>query len=137
MTTDLPPGAPAADTRTPWQAARDHAEQTGTWPEAWGPYHRHFASDAIHRDGGSECDQAGTSRRVYVFDPDALSAHEAAVEAAARASERERVAALARDLAFTLSRPGNGPAHEERLEVVPLAELLAAMDSREETTDGT
>lgn len=68
-----------ADDRTPWQIARAETEETGTWPESWGPYHRHFASDAIHRDGGPECDQPGTTRRVYMFDPDVLSAHEAAV----------------------------------------------------------
>jgi hypothetical protein len=62
--------------RTPWQADRDAAEQRGAWPESWGPYHRHFASDAVHRDGGPECDQPGTPRRVYVFDPDALDEHE-------------------------------------------------------------
>ena len=39
----------------------------------------HFANDAIHRDGGPECDQPGTPRRVYVFDPDYLSVHEAKV----------------------------------------------------------
>jgi hypothetical protein len=67
------------DNRTPWQAARDNAEETGTWPEGWGPFHshhRHFASDAIHRDGGPECDQPGTPRRVYVFDADFLDEHE-------------------------------------------------------------
>lgn len=68
MTTD--------DYRTPWQADRDRVEQTGKWPESWGPFHRHFANDAVHRDGGPECDQPGTPRRVYVFDPDALDAHE-------------------------------------------------------------
>ena len=67
------------DERTPWQAARDSTEETGAWPEHWGPYHRHFASDAIHRDGGPECDQPGTSRRVYVFDDDTLRDHEAIV----------------------------------------------------------
>jgi hypothetical protein len=63
--------------RTPWQDARDEAERTGTW--SWGPFHRHFANDAIHRDGGPECDQPGTPRRVYVFDADTLDAHELAV----------------------------------------------------------
>jgi hypothetical protein len=67
------------DPRTPWQIDRDRAEQTGKWPEAWGPFHRHFANDAVHRDGGPECDQPGTPRRVYVFDPDHLSEHEAIV----------------------------------------------------------
>lgn len=61
---------------TPWQIARDNAEETGTWPEAWGPFHRHFANDAVHRDGGPECDQPGTPRRVYVFDPEFLDEHE-------------------------------------------------------------
>ena len=64
------------DDRTPFQIDRDRAEQTGTWPESWGPFHRHFANDAVHRDGGPECDQPGTPRRVYVFDPDALDEHE-------------------------------------------------------------
>ena len=73
-------GMPAADdSRTPWQVDRDRAEETGAWPGSWGPFHRHFANDAVHRDGGPECDQPGTPRRVYVFDPDALAAHEAAV----------------------------------------------------------
>lgn len=67
------------DDRTPWQIDRDYVEETGKWPEGWGPFHRHFASDAIHRDGGPECDQPGTPRRVYVFDPDSLTAHEEAV----------------------------------------------------------
>jgi hypothetical protein len=65
--------------RTPFQIARDRAEETGTWPESWGPYHRHFCNDAIHRDGGPECDQPGTPRRVYVFDDDTLDVHERAV----------------------------------------------------------
>lgn len=64
------------DIRTPWQADRDRAERTGRHPESWGPFHRHFANDAIHRDGGPECDQPGTPRRVYLFDPDTLHAHE-------------------------------------------------------------
>jgi hypothetical protein len=64
------------DTRTPWEADRDKAERAGKWPESWGPFHRHFASDAVHRDGGPECDQPGTPRRVYVFDPEYLSEHE-------------------------------------------------------------
>jgi hypothetical protein len=66
-------------TRTPWQTDRDRVELTGKWPEAWGPFHRHFANDAVHRDGGPECDQPGTPRRVYVFDPEYLSEHEAIV----------------------------------------------------------
>ena len=65
--------------RTPFQIARDIAEETGTWLESWGPFHRHFGNDAIHRDGGPECDQPGTPRRVYVFDPDYLDEHELAV----------------------------------------------------------
>lgn len=77
---DVPdPAGEHDDDRTPFQIDRDSAGETGTRPGKWGPYHRHFASDAIHRDGGSECDQPGTPRRVYVFDPDALDAHEAAV----------------------------------------------------------
>lgn len=69
----------ADDERTPWQIDRDNAEQAGTWSKGWGPFHRHFANDAIHRDGGPECDQPGTPRRVYVFDPEFLDAHERAV----------------------------------------------------------
>jgi hypothetical protein len=67
--------------QTPWEADRNTAERTGRWPEAWGPFHchRHFANDAIHRDGGPECDQPGTPRRVYVFDAEFLSEHEWAV----------------------------------------------------------
>lgn len=64
---------------TPWQADRASAERTGAWQEGWGPFHRHFANDAIHRDGGRECDQPGTPRRVYVFDDDYLREHELAV----------------------------------------------------------
>jgi hypothetical protein len=67
------------DNRTPWQIERDETERTSNWQENWGPFHRHFTSDAIHRDGGSECDQPGTPRRVYVFDPDYLEQHERAV----------------------------------------------------------
>ena len=62
--------------QTPWERDRDRAEETGTHPESWGPFHRHFASDAIHRDGGPECDRPGTPRRVYVFDPEHLGEHE-------------------------------------------------------------
>lgn len=62
--------------RTPWQADRDRVEATGKWPPSWGPFHRHFANDAVHRDGGPECDQPGTPRRVYVFDADTLDEHE-------------------------------------------------------------
>lgn len=67
--------------RTPWQADRDRAEATGQWPKAWGPFHRHFANDAVHRDGGPECDPPGTPRRVYVFDDDYLDEHERNVAA--------------------------------------------------------
>ena len=44
--------------------------------ENWGPYHRHFASDAIHRDDGPECNEPGTPKRVYEFDPDYLEEHD-------------------------------------------------------------
>jgi hypothetical protein len=67
------------DNRTPWQIDRDETERTGNWQPDWGPFHRHFANGAIHRDDGVECDQPGTPRRVYVFDPDFLSQHELAV----------------------------------------------------------
>jgi hypothetical protein len=68
--------AERADAPTPWEIQRNRIEATGDWPSSWGPFHRHFANDAIHRDGGPECDQPGTPRRVYVFDPDTLSEHE-------------------------------------------------------------
>jgi hypothetical protein len=65
------------DYRTPWQVDRDKAERSGALPFGMShTFHRHFANDAIHRDGGPECDQPGTPRRVYVFDPDVLDAHE-------------------------------------------------------------
>ena len=67
--------------RTPWQADRDRVEGSGKWPPSWGPYHRHFGSDAVHRDGGPECDQPGSPRRVYMFDPDYLDEHERNVAA--------------------------------------------------------
>ena len=54
---------------------------------AWGPFHRHFGNDAIHRDGGPECDQPGTPRTVYVFDPDYLEEHDDLI----RADERSKV----------------------------------------------
>ena len=56
--------------------------------ESWGPFHRHFASDAIHRDGGPECNQPGSPRPVIVFDPDYLREHDDAI----RADERQRIA---------------------------------------------
>lgn len=62
---------------TPWDNDRDEAERTGALPFGFlHRFHRHFASDVIHRDDGPECDQPGTPRRVYVFDPDVLSEHE-------------------------------------------------------------
>jgi hypothetical protein len=79
------------DPRTPWQIDRDRAEIVGKWQEGWGPFHRHFANDAIHRDGGPECDQPGTPRRVYMFDPEYLSEHEAIVT---RYATRQALAAL-------------------------------------------
>lgn len=79
MTGGQAAGTGTDDQRTPWQIDRDKAERTGKWPESWGPFHRHFANDAVHRDGGPECDQPGTPRRVYVFDPEHLSEHEAIV----------------------------------------------------------
>lgn len=62
--------------RTLWEIDRDNAEDRGDLPAAWGPFHRHFASNAVHRDSGAECDQPGTPLRVYVFDPDTLDEHE-------------------------------------------------------------
>ena len=51
----------------------------------------------------------------------------ATVEPAIRADERAQIRAAAKAAAFTLFRPGNGPAHGMSLEVVPLAELLTAL----------
>ncbi|CAN5422822.1 hypothetical protein BH09ACT9_BH09ACT9_00420 [soil metagenome] len=43
----------------------------------WGAtFHRHFASNEIHRDGGPECTQSDSPRQVYVFDPDILVDHD-------------------------------------------------------------
>jgi hypothetical protein len=49
------------------------------------------------------------------------------------AATRAVIAAAAREAAFTLFRPGNGPAQGQSLAVVPLAELLAMLG--EEGTD--
>lgn len=69
---------PSGDRKpTPWENDRNETERTGHY--RWGPFHRHFADNEIHRDGGEECTQPGTPRRVYVFDPDILSDHEMAV----------------------------------------------------------
>jgi hypothetical protein len=71
---------------TPWQLQRDQAERTGALPAGFlNTYHRHFANGEVHRDGGPECTQPGTPRRVYVFDPDALDEHEKTVAAYAAA----------------------------------------------------
>ena len=40
------------------------------------------------------------------------------------AAERERIRQLAKRESFTLWRPGNGPAQQTALEVVPLAVLM-------------
>jgi DNA-binding CsgD family transcriptional regulator len=62
---------------TPEQKERARVERTGDWPDpSWGPFHRHFANGAIHRDNGPECDQQGTRRRVYVFDADYLDEYD-------------------------------------------------------------
>ena len=45
----------------------------------------------------------------------------------ALAAEQERIRAAAREAAFTLFRPGNGPAHGQSIEVVPLGEMLAIL----------
>ena len=51
------------------------------------------------------------------------------------AAEQERIRTAAREASFTLFRPGNGPAQGQRLEVVPLGELLAILG--EGGPDGT
>ena len=47
--------------------------------------------------------------------------------AEAVAAEQERIRTAAREAAFTLFRPGNGPAQGLSMEVVPLGELLAIL----------
>ena len=47
--------------------------------------------------------------------------------AGALAAERERIRTAAREASFTLFRPGNGPAHGQSMEVVPLGEMLAIL----------
>jgi hypothetical protein len=75
---------------TPWQRDRNEVERSGTLPPGWlHTFHRHFASDAVHRDGGPECGQPGTPRRVYVFDPDVLDEHELLVARYAAACPEE------------------------------------------------
>jgi hypothetical protein len=62
----------------------------------WGcTFHRHFASNEIHRDGGPECSQQGSLRRVYVFDPDVLAVHDAELTERVRAEQREADARIA------------------------------------------
>jgi hypothetical protein len=91
------------DSRTPEERARNEAERTGRWPESWGPFHRHFVSDAIHRDGGPECDQPGTPRRVYVFDSDYLKKHEAFI---ARRTEQENAVTFESHRWYVVVRQG-------------------------------
>lgn len=61
-------------------------DPTGGWGAT---FHRHFASNEVHRDGGPECTQSGSPRPVYAFDPDALAAHdrEVAVKTLREAAE--------------------------------------------------
>jgi len=128
------------DDRTPFQADRDNAERAGKWREGWGPFHRHFASDAIHRDGGPECDQPGTPRRVYVFDPEHLSEHEAVVARWAQAqpagtdqvtithSDFSTLLAAAALLASLPAAPAAEPVRSR------LADLLSRYDVRLDVT---
>lgn len=59
----------------------------------WGAmFHRHFASNEIHRDGGPECTQPGSPRPVYVFDPDILADHDRRIKAEAAATALEEAA---------------------------------------------
>ena len=62
----------------------------------WGTtFHRHFGSSAIHRDAYPEdCDRGSAGKPVYVFDPDYLAEHDAAI----RAEKREVPADLERML---------------------------------------
>lgn len=99
--------------RTPWQKQRDAAEEN--WDkDCWGPYHRHFANDAVHRDGKPECDQPGTPRRVYVFDPDYLHEHEMAVARYAIAHPEEFGHAVACHGMPERTEGGSAPGRGER-----------------------
>ncbi len=51
-------------------------------------------------------------------------------------AERERIRSAAEALKFTLFRPGNGPAHTQALDVVPLADLLGLLGDEEGNGDG-
>lgn len=46
-------------------------------------------------------------------------------------AERERILAAAKEAAFTLFRPGNGPAQGQSMEVVPLEALRAALERQQ------
>ena len=52
------------------------------------------------------------------------------LETAAVAAERERIRAAADDLKVTFWRPGNGPAHTQALDVVPLTDLLGLLEGQ-------
>ena len=74
----------------------------------------------------TEADHPGHRQRGPCSNPDLSpnSLAEAAKIEAAVAAERDRIRQLARRESFTLYRPGNGPAQQTALEVVPLAVLM-------------
>jgi hypothetical protein len=81
---------------TPEQITRQVAESDPSprYYDGRPKYHRHFAEYDIHTDEG--CPNPGTRRRVYVFDQDALDAHEAHIRADERAKAYDIVVAIAK-----------------------------------------
>lgn len=77
----------------------------GTVSDDWGPFHRHYGSDAIHRDGGPECDQPGSPHTVFCFDPDHLDEHDEAI----RYGERTRLLRAASTLGKYVNADGYVP----------------------------
>jgi hypothetical protein len=82
---------------TPEQITRQVAESDPSprYHDGRPKYHRHFAEYDIHTDEG--CTRPASSwRRVYVFDQDALDAHEAHIRADERAKAYDIVVAIAK-----------------------------------------
>jgi len=90
---DIPRGE---DRVTPEQEARRAAEAdpAPVYADGRPKYHRHFAEWDVHTDRG--CEKPSTPRRVYVFDEDALDAHEAHIRANERAKAYDDVIATLR-----------------------------------------
>lgn len=122
--------------RTPEQVARGNAEKYDRWPNGWGPFHRHFASDEIHRD--ADCDNPAARRRVWVFETGHLDEHERHIAERERgigqAGVVERVRTLCDD-ADDYFHLNESPATAVR--AVPVADLRAAIaEHRSGRTEG-